>query len=255
MANYATYPSLKGRKVLITGGASGIGESLVAHFAAQGASIVFLDIQDEAAAALVEQISASDSPKPTYLHCDLTDVEAIRSATAQAIKTLGGLDTLINNAGNDQRHKIEDVTPELWDKLMAVNLRHQFFLCQAALPALRESSGASIINLSSIGYLIPSVGLPVYVTAKAAIMGLTRTLAHEVGKDNIRVNCILPGAIVTEKQRKLVLTPEYTAEILAAQALKHHLLPADVSRLALFLAADDSSAITGQSYIVDGGWI
>jgi NAD(P)-dependent dehydrogenase (short-subunit alcohol dehydrogenase family) len=142
---------------------------------------------------------------------------------------------------------------------MAVNLRHQFFVTQAALPALKQSAAgsqsSSIINMSSIAWLIPSIGLPVYITAKAAIVGLTRTLAHEVGKDNVRANCILPGAIVTEKQRKFVLTPEYSAEILANQALKRHLVPDEVVRLALFLAADDSSAITGQSHIVDGGWV
>jgi NAD(P)-dependent dehydrogenase (short-subunit alcohol dehydrogenase family) len=166
-----------------------------------------------------------------------------------------GLDVLINNAGNDQRHAVEEVTPELWDRLMAVNLRHQFFATQAALPALRQSGFGSIVNMSSIAWIIPSVGLPVYVAAKAAIVGLTRTLAREVGKDNIRVNAILPGAIVTEKQRRLVLTPEYSAEILASQSLKRHLVPDEVARLALFLAADDSSAITGQSHIVDGGWV
>jgi NAD(P)-dependent dehydrogenase (short-subunit alcohol dehydrogenase family) len=171
------------------------------------------------------------------------------------IEALGGLDVLINNAANDQRHTIEEVTPELWDKLMAVNLRHQFFATQAALPALRQSGVGSIVNMSSIAWLIPSVGLPVYVTAKAAIVGLTRALAHEIGKDNIRVNAILPGAILTEKQRRLWVTPEYSAEILASQALKRHLFPEEVMRLALFLAADDSGAITGQSHIVDGGWI
>ena len=138
---------------------------------------------------------------------------------------------------------------------MAVNLRHQFFVTQAAVAALRQSGAGAIINMSSIAWLVPSVGLPVYVTAKAGISGLTRTLARELGKDNIRVNCILPGAIVTEKQRRLVLTPEYSAEIMARQALKRHLVPDEVVRLALFLAADDSSGITGQGYIVDGGWI
>jgi NAD(P)-dependent dehydrogenase (short-subunit alcohol dehydrogenase family) len=138
---------------------------------------------------------------------------------------------------------------------MAVNLRHQFFATQAALPALKQSGVGSIIHMSSIAWLIPSVGLPVYVTAKAGIVGFARTLAHEVGKDNIRVNAILPGAIVTEKQRRLWLTPEYSAEVLANQALKRHLMPDEVVRLALFLAADDSSGITGQSHIVDGGWV
>jgi len=253
--SYATYPSLRGRRVLITGGASGIGESLVAQFAAQGAHVAFLDIQDQAAAALIAQIAAAGHPRPLYFRCDLTDIHAVPAAVAEAIASLGGLDILVNNAGDDRRHTLEEVTPELWDHLMAVNLRHQFFVTQAALPALRQSGSGSIVNMSSIAWIIPSVGLPVYVAAKAAIVGLTRTLAHEVGKDNIRVNAILPGAVLTEKQRKLVLTPEYTAEILANQALKHQLVPEEIARLALFLAADDSSAITGQSHIADAGWV
>jgi len=252
---YAQYPSLRGRRVLITGGATGIGESFVTRFAEQGAQIAFLDIQDEAAAKLSAQIAAEGHPHPIYHHCDLTDLDAVRNAVARSIDELGGLDILINNACNDQRHTIEQVTPELWDRLMAVNLRHQFFITQAAIPALKRSGSGSIINMSSIAWMIPSVGLPVYVTAKAGIIGLTRTLAHELGVHNIRVNCLLPGAIVTEKQRRLVLTPEYSAEILANQALKRHLVPDEVVRLALFLAADDSSAMTGQGYVVDGGWV
>jgi NAD(P)-dependent dehydrogenase (short-subunit alcohol dehydrogenase family) len=254
-SKFASYPSLQGRRVLITGGASGIGESLVDHFSAQGAQVAFLDLQDEDARALVERIAAAGHPKPIYLHCDLADVDAARSTVAQAIASLGGLDTLINNAGNDRRHTIEEVTPELWDQLMAVNLRHQFFVTQSALPALRQSGNGSILNMSSIAWIIPSVGLPVYVAAKAAIVGLTRTLAREVGKDNIRVNAILPGAILTEKQRKLVMTPEYSALVMASQSLKRHLLPEEIARLALFLSADDASAITGQSHIADGGWV
>jgi NAD(P)-dependent dehydrogenase (short-subunit alcohol dehydrogenase family) len=252
---FATYPSLKGRRVLITGGASGIGEAFVTRFAEQGAKIVFFDIQDDAAKQLAAHLSACDYLEPVYLHCDMTNLDQVRDSIAKAIESLGGLDVLINNAGNDQRHSIEEVTPELWDKLMAVNLRHQFFVTQAALPALKQSVAPSIINMSSIAWLIPGVGMSVYITAKAGIVGLTRTLAHEVGKDNIRVNAILPGAIITEKQRRLWITPEYSAEILSNQALKRHLIPDEVVRLALFLAADDSSAITGQSHIVDGGWV
>ena len=255
MTQYAIYPSLKGRRVLISGGASGIGESFVARFAEQGAQVAFLDIQDDAAAALVSQVVDAGHAAPLYLHCDLTNLDEVQRTVAQAIDGLGGLDILINNAGNDQRHAIEDVTPEFWDKTMAVNLRHQFFITQAALPALKESAAPSIINMSSIAWMIPSTGLPVYVTAKAAIMGMTRTLAHELGVHNIRVNCLLPGAIVTEKQRRLVLTPEYTEKILASQSLKRHLYPDEVVRLALFLAADDASAITGQGFVVDGGWV
>jgi D-xylose 1-dehydrogenase len=253
-SQFAVYSSLQGSRVLITGGATGIGEAFVTGFSGQRAHVAFLDIQDDAANQLSARIGSSGHPKPQYLHCDMTDLDQIRNSVSQAIEILGGLDVLINNAGNDQRHSIEEVTPELWDNLMAVNLRHQFFVTQAALPALKQSGSGSILNMSSIAWLIPGTNMPVYITAKAAIVGLTRTLAHEVGKDNVRVNAILPGAILTEKQRRLWVTPEYSAEILANQALKRHLDPEEVVRLALFLASDDASAITGQSHIVDGGW-
>lgn len=252
---FAIYPSLRGRRVLITGGATGIGEAFVLRFAEQGARVAFFDIQDDAGTALASRIEADGHPRPLYIHCDMTDIEAVRISVQSVIESLGGLDVLINNAGNDLRHSIEEVTPEFWDKSMAVNLRHQFFVTQAALPALKESGVGSILHMSSIAWLIPSTGLPVYVTAKAGIAGLARTLAREVGKDNVRVNAILPGAILTEKQKRLWLTPEYSAEVLASQALKRHLVPDEVVRLALFLAADDGSGITGQSHIVDGGWV
>jgi NAD(P)-dependent dehydrogenase (short-subunit alcohol dehydrogenase family) len=254
-SKFATYPSLKGRRVLITGGATGIGEAFVTRFAEQGAQVAFFDIQDDAARQLSDQIEAAGHPKPIYLHCDMTDTDAVRRSVATAIESMRGLDVLINNAANDQRHTVEEVTPEFWDRMMAVNLRHQFFVTQAALPALKQSGAGSVIHMSSISWIIPSTGVPVYVAAKAAIVGLSRTLAHEVGQDNVRVNAILPGAIITEKQRRLWLTPEYSAEILANQALKRHLNADEVARLALFLAADDSSAITGQSHIIDGGWV
>ena len=251
---FARYPSLQGRAVLVTGGATGIGESIVTHFARQGSRVAFLDIQDEPARQLVESLSAEGCPPPLYIHCDLTDVEALQSTLKHALATLGGIDVLVNNAANDQRHTIEEVTPAFWDHSIGVNLRPQFFAIQAVLPAMRAAQRGSIINMSSICWMIPSTGLPLYAAAKAGIVGLTRTMAHEVGSDNIRVNAILPGAIVTERQRRLWYTPEYKATILSSQALKRDIMPGDVARLALFLAADDSSAITNQSYIVDGGW-
>jgi len=162
---------------------------------------------------------------------------------------------LVNNAARDDRHKFADVTPEYWDERMAINLRHHFFAIQAVVPRMAAAGGGSIINMSSIAWKIPSTGLPAYVTAKAAIVGLTRTIAHELGAFNIRVNCVLPGAIATERQRRLWYTPEYLEEILSAQALKRTLVPEDVARLVLFLAADDSEAITNQSYVIDGGWV
>ncbi len=254
-ACFARYPSLEGRVVLVTGGATGIGESIVSHFARQGARVAFFDIQDEPARTLAEALHTEGCPAPLYLHCDLTSVEAIKNAVEQVLAELGAVDVLVNNAGNDERHAIEAVTPEYWDRSIGANLRSQFFMIQAVLPAMREAGRGSIINMSSISWMIPNTRHPLYVTAKAAIVGLTRTMAHELGADNIRVNAVLPGAIVTERQKQLVYTPEYKAEILGRQALKRDLMPADVARLILFLAADDSSAITNQSYIVDGGWV
>jgi len=227
----------------------------VAAFARQGARVAFFDIQDEAATQLVDGLAAEGCIAPLYLHCDLTDVAALRNSVEQVLAACGTVDVLVNNAANDQRHTIEEVTPEYWDRSIAVNLRPQFFMIQAVLPAMRKALRGSIINMSSIAWMIPSTGVPIYITAKAAIVGLTRTLAHELGPDGIRVNAVLPGAIATEKQKRLVYTPEYKAEILESQALKREVLPEDVARLVLFLAADDSSAITNQSYVVDGGWV
>jgi NAD(P)-dependent dehydrogenase (short-subunit alcohol dehydrogenase family) len=254
-SQFARYPSLEGRAVVVTGGATGIGESIVAHFARQGSRVAFLDIQDEPARRLVEDLTAEGCPAPLYLHCDLTDVAALKSAVEQILAAYGTVDVLVNNAANDQRHSLEEVTPEYWDRSIATNLRPQFFMVQAVLPAMRKAGRGSIINMSSISWMIPSTGAALYITAKAAVVGLTRTLAHELAQNNIRVNAVLPGAIVTERQKRLWYTPEYKAEIMASQALKRDIMPADVARLALFLAADDSSAITNQSYIVDGGWV
>lgn len=252
---FATYPSLKDKAVVITGGASGIGEAIVRGFMQQEARVFFLDVQDTAAQQLQQSLAVLGLPLPVYLHCDLTDIGALRDAVSGIVATCGTVDVLVNNAGNDARHTLEEVTPEFWDAGMAVNLKQQFFMAQAVVPAMRSAQRGSIINMSSISWMIPSTGLPVYVTAKAAIVGLTRTLAHELGTDNIRVNCVLPGAILTERQQRLWMTPEYTAEVMASQAIKRHLLPEEVARLVLFLAADDSSAITNQSYIIDGGWV
>ena len=254
-SEFARYPSLNDRAVLITGGATGIGASVVEHFARQGARVAFFDVQDEAAEQLVADLSVERCAAPRFLHCDLTDVEALKRCVGEVIAELGTVDVLVNNAANDQRHGIDEVTSDYWDRSMAVNLRPQFFAIQAVLPAMRRAGRGSIINMSSISWMIPSTGLPLYITAKAAIVGLTRTLAHELGPEGIRVNAVLPGAIATERQKQLWYTPEYKAEILASQALKRDILPEDVARLVLFLAADDSSAITNQSYVVDGGWV
>jgi NAD(P)-dependent dehydrogenase (short-subunit alcohol dehydrogenase family) len=190
-----------------------------------------------------------------FLHCNLLDIAALRVAVAQVEAQLGPVRVLVNNAASDDRHKFEDVTPEYWDERMAVNLRHQFFATQAVTPRMAAAGGGSIINMSSIAWMIPSTGQPAYVTAKAGIVGLTRTLARELGGSNIRVNCVLPGGIMTERQRRLWMTPDYLAEIMQRQSLKRELMPEEVARLVLFLAADDSAGITNQSFVIDGGWV
>jgi len=251
----ASYPSLRDRVIVVTGGASGIGEAIVEAFAMQNSRVAFLDIQDAAADLLVHRIEAADFAPPVYFHCDLTDVAAIKASVGDILQRFKIVDVLVNNAGNDSRHSIEEVTPEYWDRTMAVNLKHQFFMSQAVIPSMTQAGRGSIINMSSISWAIPSTGLPVYVTAKAAIVGLTRTLAHELGVHNIRVNCVMPGAIQTERQERLWFTEAYKAEILAKQALKRMIRPDEVASLVLFLAAEESSGITNQSFVIDGGWI
>jgi len=252
---FASYPSLRDRTVLVTGGSTGIGASIVEHFAGQGSRVAFLDRDEAGASSLVGALAPRSLHTPLFLPCDLTDVAALRGAIGEASARLGAIQVLVNNAASDDRHRLEEVTPEYWDERMAVNLRHYFFAVQAVVPAMRAAGRGSIVNLSSIAWVIPSTGLPAYVTAKAGIVGLTRTLAHELGPDGVRVNCVMPGAIATERQRRLWLTPEYQAEIESRQALKRQLVPEDVARLVLFLAADDSEAVTSQSYVVDGGWV
>jgi NAD(P)-dependent dehydrogenase (short-subunit alcohol dehydrogenase family) len=254
-SSFATYPSLRGRVVVITGGASGIGEAFVRAFAEQGSHVAFLDIQDDAAHSLIEQLTAAGFPAPTYFPCDITKVDLIQATFAKLVEQFGTIDILVNNAGNDTRHSIDEVTSEFWDRTMAINLKSQFFVARAAIPAMQKAQRGSIINMSSISFMIPSTGLPVYVTAKAAIVGMTRTLARELGPHNIRVNAVMPGAIETERQKRLWLTEEYKAEILARQSLKRMIGPEEVARLVLFLASDDSTAITGQNYVIDGGFV
>ena len=255
MQKYANYPSLEGRSVLITGGGSGIGAAIVDQFAMQGAKVAFLDINEQASGDLVKELTARCVHPPVFQRCDLTDISALREAVATVARSCGVPRVLVNNAGSDDRHKFAEVTPEYWDQRISVNLKHQFFAAQAVAPAMRAAGGGSIINMSSIAWMIPSASLCVYTTAKAAIVGMTRSLAHDLGQARIRVNCVLPGAILTERQRRLWMSPEYEQEVLSRQCIKRHILPEEVARLVLFLAADDSEAMTNQNYIIDGGWI
>jgi NAD(P)-dependent dehydrogenase (short-subunit alcohol dehydrogenase family) len=251
----ARYPSLQKAVVLITGGASGIGAAMVEQFALQGARVAFLDIEEESAAALIEKLTTQVANQPEFFPCDLTDIAALQSAIKKIESQFGAIGVLVNNAASDDRHKFSDVTQEYWDERMNVNLRHHFFAIQAVAPGMTKAGGGSIINMSSISWMIPSTGLPAYITAKAGIAGLTRTLSRELGGSNIRINCISPGAIMTERQRRLWMTPDYLAEIMRCQSIKRELTPEDVAKLVLFLASEDSSAITGQNFVIDGGWV
>lgn len=249
MTQFATYPSLKDEAVVVTGGASGIGASIVEHFAEQGARVGFVDIDEQAGGVLAAKTGAA------FAACDLRNIQALRTAIACFERDNGPTLALINNAARDDRHTIEEVTPEFWDERMATNLRHQFFAAQAVLPAMRKRKRGSLINMGSISWRLALGGMPAYVTAKSAIEGLTRGLARDVGPDGVRANCLVPGWIMTERQIKLWLTPEGEADLMAKQCLKEKLYPPDIARMALWLAADDSRMVTAQSFVVDGGWV
>ena len=251
----AIYPSLRDRAVLLTGGASGIGAAEVEAFAAQGARVAFLDIAADPAAALIARITAAGHPAPLFLPCDLTDIAALRAAIAEAARQLGPITILVNNAANDQRHKWEDVTPDYWDERQAVNLRHQFFAIQAVAPMMKAAGGGSIVNFGSVSWHVSQGGMPAYTTAKAGVEGLTRGMARDLAPDNIRVNCVIPGWIMTERQIALWLTPEGEANLLRNQCLTRKLVPADIARMVLWLAADDSRMVTSGLFPVDGGRI
>jgi D-xylose 1-dehydrogenase len=251
--DFAVYPSLRDRVVFITGGASGIGAEHVAQFAEQGAKVAFVDITDDAAQALIGRIEAAGHRAPLYLHCDLKEIAALRSTIAEVGRRLGPITVLVNNAANDQRHRFEDVTVEYWDERLAINLRHQFFAIQAVAPMMRAAGGGSIINFGSVSWHSLTGGMPAYTTAKAAVEGLTRGMARDLGPDRIRVNTVIPGWIMTERQIRLWLTPEAEMDLMKLQCLKDKLAPADVTRMVLWLASDDSRMCTAQLWVVDAG--
>jgi len=253
MSEFARYPSLSDRVVVVTGGASGIGADIVRAFAGNGARVAFLDIQDKAASALTDDLASSAYP-PLYLRCDLTDIAALRAAIAEVRTRLGPVAVLVNNAANDDRHKVADVTVEYWDRTQDINLRPQFFAAQAVHPHMRELGYGSIINFSSISWRTGADAMAAYATAKAAVLGLTKALARAFGDDNIRVNAIEPGAVMTDRQRQLwYKTPESIEAMVSRQLIKKVLTGDEIARMVLFLAADDSRMITKQSFIVDAG--
>ncbi|WP_321884261.1 SDR family NAD(P)-dependent oxidoreductase [Paraburkholderia bannensis] len=251
--SYARYPSLADRVVLITGGATGIGASFVEHFAAQGARVAFFDIDATAGEALADELGDSRH-KPLFAAVDLTDIASLRAAIADVKAALGPIEVLVNNAANDKRHTLADVTPESFDAGIAVNVRHQLFAAQAVAEDMKAAKRGSIINLGSISWMLKNSEYPVYVMSKSAVQGLTRGLAKDLGQYGIRVNSLVPGWVLTDKQRRLWLTDEGRENIRRGQCIDEELLPEDLARMALFLAADDSRMITSQDVIVDGGW-
>ncbi|MGN6101165.1 MAG: SDR family NAD(P)-dependent oxidoreductase [Devosia sp.] len=252
---FARYPSLSGKAVFITGGASGIGESLVEHFVDQDAIVKFVDIDDEAAARLLARLEAKGLPRPEYAHCDVRDIDALRAAIAGFEADRGGIDVLVNNAARDDRHALADVTPDYWQERMDLNLRPILFACQFVRAGMAKRGGGSIINFGSITVQMGAAGLVAYVAAKGAIFAMTRALARELGPDRIRVNCLVPGWIMTERQIALYVDESTEQRIAEHQCIPERLTPPDVARMALFLAADDSLHCTSQSFIVDGGWV
>lgn len=248
----AIYPSLAGKRVLVTGGGSGIGAGIVEGFAAQGADVTFFDIAEEVSRALAERLQA-DQCKVRYEHVDLTDIANLQTMIGRLIDQSGAFDILINNAANDDRHSIDEITEAYWDDRLSVNLKHMFFCAQAVIPGMRAKGTGVIVNLGSISWHLGLNDLTLYQTCKAAIEGLTRSLARDLGKDGIRATCVIPGNVRTPRQLKWY-TPEGEAEIVAAQCLPGRLAPDDIAAMVMFLASDDARLITGHSYFVDAGW-
>jgi D-xylose 1-dehydrogenase len=253
MTASAHYPSLVDRTLLITGGASGIGACMVQAFALQGAKVGFLDIDAAAGEALAGRLAGSRHA-PLFVHTDLTDIAGLRTAIATVRQRLGPIRVLLNNAADDSRHSIEDTTPGSWDAGIAVNLKHQFFAAQQVAEDMRAAGGGSIVNFGSISWMIKQGGMPVYTTSKAAVQGLTRSLARDLGRHNIRVNTLVPGWVMTEKQIRLRVTEASKEEIARGQCINRTLEPVHIAAMALFLAADDSAMCTAQDFVVDGGW-
>jgi len=257
-SNQARYPSLEGRAVLVTGGATGIGASFVEHFARQGARVAFLDLDAASGEALVMKLGSQPreaAHAPVFRACDVTDLDALQAAIAALRVDTGPFSVLVNNAANDVRHEFGTTTAAQFDTSIAVNLRHQYFATQAVVPDMRALDGGSVICLGSTGWMIKNAGYPMYAMAKSAVHGLVNGLARELGRDRIRINALVPGWVITEKQRRLWLDAEGEAAIARSQCLPGHLTPDDLAQAALFLAADDSRMCSGQSFIVDGGWV
>lgn len=254
MNKTATYPSLQGRRVFVTGGGTGIGEAIVKAFVEQGAVVAFVDIAKEASESLCATLADAGHRAPVFRYCDITDIPALQRTMAELAEELGDFEVLVNNAANDQRHDIEKVTLDYWNERIAINQRPMFFAAQAVLPGMKKMGGGAIINFSSMSWHAKGAGYPVYATTKAAVIGLTRSLARDLGPFGVRVNTVTPGWVMTQRQIDLWVDEAAELEIKKAQCLPGKLMPDDIAAMVLFLGADDSRMCTAQDFIVDAGW-
>jgi len=254
MSRLASYPSLQGRRVFVTGGGSGIGEAIVAAFVAQGAAVAFVDILKEPSEALVARLAGTGAHDPVFRHCDITDIPALQQTMAELAGLLGDFDVIVNNAANDSRHRIGEVSVDYFDERIAINQRPLFFTVQTALEGMKRRGGGSVINFSSMSFHAKNPDYPIYAATKAAAIGFTRCLARDLGPHNIRVNTVTPGWVMTQRQIDLWLDEAGEAEIKRAQCLPGKLMSEDIAAMVLFLAADDSKMCTAQDFVVDAGW-
>ena len=249
------YSDLKDKKVFITGGGSGIGASIVEHFCEQGSKVFFIDINEQSSHKLVSECKNKKFSVPTFINCDLLNIKFLQNTISKIISDNGAIDILVNNAANDERHSIDEVTEEFWNERMNINLRHYFFTVQSVKKAMIENKGGSIINIGSVSWMIGQGGMAAYTAAKSGVVGLTRSFARDLGEFNIRVNSVVPGWVMTERQIEKWLTPESEADMMKKQCLKHKLMPSDIAKTVLFFGSDQSSGCTNQDYIVDKGWL
>lgn len=252
MSNEAVYPSLKNKVVVVTGGGSGIGESITRSFIKQGAKVAFLDFNEKDSIKLINDLNTDNLH---FEFCDLRDIEQLKNSIKKISSKFGPIQILVNNAARDDRHSLQSVTSEYFDERIATNLKHQLFASQAVVSDMEKNGGGAIINMGSTSWMIGQGGMPCYTTAKSAIQGLTRGLARDLGPKNIRVNCVVPGWIMTERQVDMWLTPESEKELMDRQCIKRKLFPKDIARFVLFMASDEASACSNQSFVVDGGWL
>lgn len=254
LSSLARYPSLKNKVVFITGGGTGIGAAIVESFLDQGSRVAFVDIDVDGSNKLLDRLTAQYGTTPLFLRCDLTDIRALRASIQQVVAQLGDIEVLVNNAANDTRHKWQDVTPDYWDERMSINLRPQFFAIQAVAPKMIEKRAGAIINLGSVSWKNAQGGMPAYTTAKSAVNGLTRGMARDLGQYNIRVNTVVPGWVMTERQLTLWVDEAGERAIDERQCLAGRVMPIDLARMVLFLGSDDSKMCTANEFTVDGGW-